>query len=74
MKSESKPVIFYLPVELIGQIETASDALGISRSAVVRNSLSRDLEFVLEYAIAEVNDGRDQHRKNYLSWRERKAT
>lgn len=73
MKSSNKPSIFLMPEDLIEQIEKASLLLGISKSAVVRNSLRRDLDFVLRHEALTVANSLNQRQEQFDIWREGQA-
>lgn len=47
----SRPVLVILPLHLIEQLDKAADALGFSRSDVIRRSLFRDLAVLREEVI-----------------------
>lgn len=64
----SKAVLLHLSPSLLNSLDQAAEALGMTRSAVIRRSLSRDLQFILNQEAvrtAAFNRAKDE---DYAQW------
>lgn len=58
MKSDHKPILINIPTRLLTQLDKAAKRLDLSRSELIRRSLSRDLKFVIKHEVAEAYKAR----------------
>lgn len=69
MKTISKPVLIYMPLDLIEQVDQISSKASLSRSEQVRQSLRRDLDFIVQHESIRDASHAQNVRTEYLTWR-----
>ena len=69
MQQHSKPVLYYIPFDLLDQIEDAATQLGLSKSEVVRRCIRRELEFVQKHEIHSTENFYQTLRRENEEWR-----
>ena len=70
MKNILKPVLIYLPLDLIEIVDQVSTASSVSRSEQVRRSLRRDTDFIMQHELdCEANHAKVIH-SDYEAWRQ----
>ena len=68
MLDSPKSILLNVPLRLFQRLNEASAAMAISRSELIRRSLSRDLEFVLDYEVALIARFRADAGRDYALW------
>ena len=63
-----KPILLNVPLGLLQRLNEASAAMRISRSELIRRSLSRDLEFVIRYEISRLAKATEESASDYFRW------
>jgi hypothetical protein len=63
-----KPILLNVPLGLLQRLNQASAAMRISRSALIRRCLSRDLEFVLRCELSHLAEANEQSALDYFRW------
>ena len=66
----SKSILLNLPIDLAGRLDEAATALGLSRSDLIRRSLTRDLVFLVAHELARTVEHQRQTEKAYGIWSE----
>ena len=52
--SHSKPILIHLPTDLISQLNDVSSEMGIARAELIRRCLIRDLSFVIDVELEQL--------------------
>jgi len=68
MKSNHKPILINIPIELLHELDKAAQRLDLSRSELVRRSLHRDIKFVLKHEVEEASKTKAKTNALYASW------
>lgn len=68
MKSKHKPILINIPTGLLQQLDEAANCLDLSRSELVRRSLSRDLRFVVKHEVEEASRAKAKTSALYINW------
>ena len=68
MKSNHKPILINIPIELLHELDKAAQRLDLSRSELVRRSLHRDLQFVIKHQVEEASRAKAKTAARYASW------
>ena len=63
-----KAVLVNVPVELLKRLNQASLALALSRSELIRQVLTRDMDFVFEHEINRVANAKVETTAHYAKW------
>ena len=63
-----KPILLNVPLGLLQRLNEASAAMSLNRSALIRRSLSRDLDFILRYEISRRAKGNEATARDYGRW------
>ena len=63
-----RPILLNVPLRLLQRLDVASKALSVSRSELIRNSLARDLDFVLGHEVPRLAKARENAAGAYASW------
>ena len=63
-----KPILLNVSLGLLQRLNEASAAMCINRSALIRRSLSRDLDFILRYEISHRAKGNEATARDYGRW------
>ena len=65
-----KAVILNIPFQLLDRLNHAARGLSLSRSELIRRSLSRDLDFVLQQEVPRLSKAREEASYDYARWLE----
>ena len=63
-----RPILLNVPLRLLQRLDVASKALSVTRSELIRRSLTRDLDFVLEHEVPRFAKAREDAGGAYSRW------
>ena len=64
-RARLKPILIHLPAELLGQLNDVSCEMGIARAELIRRCLRRDLSFVMDVELQQLEGLKRQSSEQY---------
>ena len=69
----TRAVLVKIPIALLDRLDHAAEVLGMTRSDIIRRSLLRDIEFILQHEVERTKQYHTARETDYQLWSARKS-
>jgi hypothetical protein len=69
-----RPIQLNLPLDVLEQLTRAAQVMGMTRADLIRRSICRDLQFVLESEVTLAEAAKEKRDAVYKHWQQVKKT